>query len=81
MPISGFLTAIFARTHTGVLLEILAEKRLGGEVQLIADLLDRLIRIAQQGLGLLDDEAVDDFGGRLSHDGLYRQCQMFGAEA
>lgn len=78
---SALPTAVFARAHTGMLLEILAEKGLCGEIQLIADLLNRLIRITQQRLGLLDDEVVDHFGGRLPHDAFYRQRQVLGTEA
>ena len=60
-----FSTAtILRRRHAGVFFEVFAEERLVGEVQLLRNLLNALLRVAQQHTQLDGDVRVDPLVGR-----------------
>ena len=56
--------SILRRRHAGVFFEVFAEERLVGEVQLLRNLLNALLRVAQQHTQLDGDVRVDPLVGR-----------------
>ena len=55
-------TAILLGGHSDAAFEVFAKESLGGEIQLIADLLDGHIGRFEQGAGLQNNTALDPLG-------------------
>ena len=62
----------------GMLLEVLAEKRLGRKIQVVGDLLDAQARILEQRLGLQNHRLVDPLGGGLAAHVLDHRGEVLG---
>ena len=75
------LGLVLRRRHARIALEVAAEERLVGEIEVIGDLLDAHVRVFEQRLGFEDDVAVDPFRHRFAADAFDERREVFGRDA